>query len=93
MLLPAHNAHIVVQTGPTSVEVTYRDRRWIFPAEDCVILPVANTTAEELARYLAGQIRQRLIAETTFRPGRLRVEVEEAPGQSACYEEQDDSVR
>jgi 6-pyruvoyltetrahydropterin/6-carboxytetrahydropterin synthase len=49
-----------------------------------VLLPISNTTAELLAHYLAQQIREQL-KQQDFVPDWLRVEVEEAPGQTATY--------
>jgi 6-pyruvoyltetrahydropterin/6-carboxytetrahydropterin synthase len=53
MLLPDRHHSIAVETSPDGKEVTARfeDRRWVFPAEDCVILPLENTTAELIARW------------------------------------------
>src|SRR5215204_2965441 len=60
VLLPtAHPTIRVTETqGGASQEVvaTHVERRWIFPRQDCVLLPVANTTAELLARYIATQL-------------------------------------
>ncbi len=86
MLLATRNAHIAVEEGPRSVRVRYRDREWQFPRDDCVLLPVENTTAELLARYLAGRLLDGLGRRHGFVPRVLRVEVEETPGQSAFYE-------
>src|SRR6185295_16626743 len=56
MLLPTRNPLIrVAERGP-SVHVQYRDREWLFPREECVLLPIENTTAELLARYIAGRL-------------------------------------
>ena len=63
MILPRDHTEIKVHTGEKETTVTFRDRRWIFPNEDCVILPVVNTTAEELARVIA----ERVIAKTRDR--------------------------
>lgn len=86
VLLPEHNPVIQVTTEAEQVMATYRNRRWVFPREDCVLLPIANTTAEELARYLAAQLRTVLARQFHFTPDHLAVEVEEAPGQSALYQ-------
>ena len=40
----------------------YRDRRWSFPEDECVLLPIANTTAELLADYIAGRLRDAFAA-------------------------------
>ena len=42
------------------MEVTHGNRRWLFPREDCVLLPVANTTAELLAQYIADDLAEAL---------------------------------
>jgi len=86
MLLPTTNPLIRVEAGPAEVCVRYRDRQWLFPREDCVLLPIENTTAELLARYIAGRLLADLEAQHGYRPEVLRVEVEENVGQSATYE-------
>ena len=86
MMLATRNPHIAVEEGPQSVSVRYRDRHWLFPRGDCVLLPIENTTAELLARYIAGRLLDDLQRHHRFRPAVLRVEVEESPGQSAVCE-------
>lgn len=86
MLLPMDNPHIRVAREGASVNVTYRERDWRFPASDCVLLPIANTTAELLARYIGERLLQSLQSERGFRPELIRVEVEESFGQSATWE-------
>ena len=86
MMLATRNPHIYVEEGPRSVRVRYREREWLFPREDCVLLPIENTTAELLARYIAGRLVEELRRHHQFVPEVLRVEVEENIGQSATVE-------
>jgi len=86
MLLATRNALISVEEGPRSVRVRYRDREWLFPREDCVLLPIENTTAELLARYIGRRLLDDLQRQHQFVPVVLRVEVEENVGQSATFE-------
>jgi 6-pyruvoyltetrahydropterin/6-carboxytetrahydropterin synthase len=86
MMLATENRHISVEAGPKSVHVRYRDREWLFPREDCVLLPIENTTAELLARYIGQRLLADLRQHHGYRPAVLRVEVEENIGQSASYE-------
>jgi 6-pyruvoyltetrahydropterin/6-carboxytetrahydropterin synthase len=86
MMLPTRSRLIAVERHGKSIHVTYRDREWCFPADDCVLLPIENTTAELLARYIGERLRESLNRERGFVPEVLRVEVEEGPGQSATYE-------
>ena len=67
-------------------EVRYRDREWVFPRGDCVLLPIENTTAELLARYIGIRLLADLQTHYQYQPAVLRVEVEETVGQFATYE-------
>jgi 6-pyruvoyltetrahydropterin/6-carboxytetrahydropterin synthase len=86
MLLATRNPVIGVVETATRVNVNYRDREWVFPREDCVLLPIENTTAELIARYIAGRLLDSLRVQDGFAPDVLRIEVEENVGQSATYE-------
>jgi 6-pyruvoyltetrahydropterin/6-carboxytetrahydropterin synthase len=86
VLLPARSGQIHVAAGEKEVEVHFGDRRWIFPREECRLLPVASTTVELMANYLAEQLLQRLAEIGLPRPAWLRVELEESPGCSAACE-------
>ncbi len=86
VLLPTAHALIRVVATEREVEATFRDRRWVFPRTDCVLLPLANTTTELLAQYIARQLAESLRA----RPGRpiekLCVEVDDCFGHVAVCE-------
>lgn len=86
VLLPTEHPLIRVTAGETSVEAAFEDRRWVFPRGDCVLLPVANTTAELLARYLGQRLLQSLWDRAGYRPERLRIEVDECEGQIGVCE-------
>ncbi len=86
MLLATANPFIAVTASETSVRAVYGDREWVFPRGDCVLLPVENTTAELLAKYIAVRLLASFAAEGLVTPDVLRVEVEEGIGVSATYE-------
>jgi 6-pyruvoyltetrahydropterin/6-carboxytetrahydropterin synthase len=86
MMLPSKNQLIRVTETGQSFQVRYHDREWVFPRQDCVLLPIENTTVELLARYIARRVRESLRRQYRFEPRVLRVEVEENIGQSATYE-------
>jgi 6-pyruvoyltetrahydropterin/6-carboxytetrahydropterin synthase len=86
MLLATENPLIAVETTAERVRVRYRDREWVFPRGDCVLLPVENTTAELIARHIARRLLDDLKRQHGFVPEVLRLEVEENVGQSATYE-------
>jgi len=81
VLLPTEHAQIKVRVEGTEVEATFEDRRWVFPLDDCVLLPVANTTAELLAAYLGRELWTWLGQHSADRIHGLRVAVDENHGQ------------
>jgi 6-pyruvoyltetrahydropterin/6-carboxytetrahydropterin synthase len=93
MLLPTRSPLIHLNEEGPNVRVSYRDRYWSFPRDECAFVPIANTTAELLADYLAGRIREAMIARGWGLPRVLRVEVEESFGQSAEVEWRRDENR
>jgi triphosphoribosyl-dephospho-CoA synthase len=86
MLLPTRNQMISLHEDGANLRVTHGDRIWSFPRDECVLLPIANTTAELLADHIAGRLRQEMAARGFKVPRVLRVEVEESFGQSAEVE-------
>lgn len=91
MLLPTANRLLAVETatgplGGREVTVRFADRRWVFPAVECVLLPVANTTAEWIAGWIGGRLLDAFAARGTPLRGTLRVTVDECLGQSAVWE-------
>ncbi len=83
VLLPTEHDRIQVELHGEEVEVLFPGRRWVFPRSECVLLPVANTTVELLARHLARALVQRLSSPIGSDGLVVTVEVEESPGWSA----------
>jgi len=81
MLLPTRHRMIHVAAGDHEVEVTFEDRRWVFPADDCRLLPVENTTAELIARYLGQRLLERLTPAPLTAEHELTVAIDENNGQ------------
>lgn len=80
MLLPDRHPAIRLDVSEREVEARFGDRRWVFPKEECVLLPIAQTTAELLADWLAGQLLSLLDGAILTA---LTVRVEENFGQWA----------
>lgn len=82
MLLPTQNPAIALAERDDEIEARYEGRRYVFPRSDVVLLPIPNTTAEMLATYLLGRLKQELKQLGGSRLSALAVEVEESFGQS-----------
>jgi dihydroneopterin triphosphate aldolase (PTPS-III) / 6-pyruvoyltetrahydropterin synthase len=85
-ILPAASDCLHIAEVGQSIEATYEDgARFVFPRSDVVLLPIVHTSAEELARYLAGRVREELLAEGARPWAHLEVSVAETHGQSATF--------
>ena len=86
VLLPDRHPTIQVIQEPAEVKATFEKKRWVFPAEDCVVLPMANTTAERIAEWIGQQLIEELNPGDQEQLTQLRVGVEENFGQWAwCH--------
>lgn len=88
MLLPTKHEmiNVVTHEAANEVEVTFQKRRWVFPQEDCILLPIVNTTAEELAAWIGEELRPTIQKQSTTQLELLQMEVEENFGQWAICE-------
>ena len=86
-LLPTEHERIKVEVDGDEVIARFDDRRWVFPADNCKLLPISNTTAELIARYIA----QQLMAQDNPRLAGiewLTVAVDENEGQWGIFKTQ-----
>ena len=81
VILPSDHAEIKVSRDDRETTATFRERRWVFPNEDCVLLPVINTTAEEIARVIAERVILRTKETFGAALSTIEVAVDENSGQ------------
>jgi 6-pyruvoyltetrahydropterin/6-carboxytetrahydropterin synthase len=86
VLLPIKHPEIHLSQSGDEVIATFIDRRWVFPRSDCRLLPLANTTAELLARHIGQALIAALETRLGFIPTRLRIELDECDGQLGIWE-------
>ena len=86
MLLPTEHADIRVEADEREVEVKFEERRWVFPREDCILLPLVQTTTELLAKYIGGRLLDALEQRLGARPTQVRIGVDENFGQWGVWE-------
>lgn len=84
VLVPMRSDCLTVAHEGPSVVLTYEDgARFLFPASDCVLLPIVHASAEELAEYVLSRLRHGLDPHTLRGLTEIEVGVSEAPGQAA----------
>lgn len=82
-LLPSDSEDVLIELTDTSVEAVACGKRYVFPAEDVVILDLPNTTAEEMSKLMV----HKMINDVAF-PENVRsvsIGLDEERGQTAWY--------
>ena len=80
VLLPEKQSEMKFKKTDKSLEVTFRDRFYVFPAYEVVLLPVTNTSVENLSLLLAQDFFKEF---EKYGVKSVRVLVEETQGQGA----------
>jgi 6-pyruvoyltetrahydropterin/6-carboxytetrahydropterin synthase len=84
ILLPAKSPYLKIASEGGQVDVRFGKKRYGFPEEDTLTLPLVNITTEELSRYAC----ERLVQDMKALPHwtQVKVSVEETRGQSVSYQ-------
>jgi 6-pyruvoyltetrahydropterin/6-carboxytetrahydropterin synthase len=86
-LLQRRSTALLITEAETHWQITFGEHlRYIFPTRDVAVLPIDNSTAERLAEWFHAEIAAALREHGAQNIRHLRVEVEEAPGQTGWYE-------
>ncbi len=80
-LLQTQSRVLEFEERPDEYEVRFQSRRYVFPKSDVYPLPLDNSTAERLAEWFAGRLRDELLPHTPNLTS-ITVGIEEAPGQA-----------
>ncbi len=86
-LVPQDNPLLDIRPGDDGhTEVRFKDRRYLVPSDEIVVLPLNNISVENLASHLAARLWQALrerfgSAQVTT----VEVAVAETSGQEGCY--------
>jgi 6-pyruvoyltetrahydropterin/6-carboxytetrahydropterin synthase len=82
VLLPSQSQKISVLEEDESITVQVEGKKYVFPFEDCVILPIRSTTAELLASFIFNQL-------SFVEKYQITVCVSESSGSMGCYSSDD----
>jgi len=88
LILPADSDCLSINPAGDSVNVRFEQDEFQFPLSDVVLLPIVHSSAEELARYLVGQLREELATEGVQGITAVEVGVEESFGQAAYFRQE-----
>lgn len=88
VLIPSRSDCVHVQEDGGQFVVRYEQDEFRFPCADVLLVPIVHSSAEELARYLAGEIRNELASVGVAQLRIVQIGVEETPGQAAYFREE-----
>lgn len=60
VLIAENDKRISLNISESEVKIVFHDKRFIFPKENCVFLPLENTTVESLAAYFCDELASKL---------------------------------
>lgn len=85
VLIPKENNKIKFnKIGEMEVDFEINESRYVLPREDCVLLPIINTTCEELAMLFWNEIHDAMKLKE-FKLKSIEVFIEEKDGQGIRY--------
>ena len=87
-LLQRDSKVLKIDEGKSNWKIRFRERGWVFPKADVLPLPIDNTTAERLAEWFAGRLRDALAERGATNLTSLTVGIEEMPGQAGWWREE-----
>jgi 6-pyruvoyltetrahydropterin/6-carboxytetrahydropterin synthase len=84
-LIQMNSSAISVRKNVRAVEILYKKQKLLLPRSDVILLPIANTSTELLAEYIARQIKRKVRQNFTAKIRCIEVAVEEARGQRGIF--------
>ena len=85
-LLQLNSRHLLSEQRDGVWSIRFgENRRYEFPSSDVLGLPIDNTTAERLAEWIHGELISSLRRLRTANIQRLKVGIEEMPGQAGWF--------
>ena len=86
LLIPGRHPVLTAERAGASMEIRYRERRYVVPADEVLVLPIGNTSAENLACWFGAALRERMReAWPRLRVRAMSIGVEETPGQRGVW--------
>jgi 6-pyruvoyltetrahydropterin/6-carboxytetrahydropterin synthase len=86
VLLPGQHPVLRATRVGQHYDVRYLERHYLIPADEVIVLPIGNSSAENLAAWFGRTMRERMRQQwPALRVRELSVGVEETPGQRGIW--------
>ena len=86
-LIPGEHSELTCEAREEGLsEIVYRERRYLIPTEEIIVLPISNTSVENLASWVGRELLFRIGKEfPSVSISKLVVKVEETAGQWGVF--------
>ncbi|MFN0093275.1 MAG: 6-pyruvoyl trahydropterin synthase family protein [Dehalococcoidia bacterium] len=84
-LLQRQSTMLAIEEQAAHWSVAFGDKSYLFPKADVAVLPIPNTTAEQIAEWMGGFVIAELKRLGATNIVRVTIGVEEMPGQAGWY--------
>ena len=81
ILIPKNSKVVKFNKNSNIIEMTSLDKKYIFPSEDCILLPISSTSAENLANYILEKVLEKISLNKRIK--NIEIGVDEGFGQGA----------
>jgi 6-pyruvoyl-tetrahydropterin synthase len=81
VLIPKDSSDLKIIEDNNFVEVLTSNKRYVFPREDVIFLPILSTTTELLAKYIHDKLKE------IYKNKKITVRLKESETTTAVYEE------
>jgi 6-pyruvoyltetrahydropterin/6-carboxytetrahydropterin synthase len=81
LLIPEKSSVSKIKKHEKSIEILALNKRFLFPKEDCIFLPIKSTSAENLSKYILNEFLDRM--ELPKKVSHIEIGVDEGYGQGA----------
>jgi len=81
ILIPVKSGVISIEKENDSIKLNSLGKLYVFPMNDCVLLPISSTSAEKLAQYILETIVEKIPLSKQIES--IEVGVDEGFGQGA----------
>lgn len=86
LLIPGEHPVLTSEPKDEHYEIRYKERYYLVPREEVIILPISNSSAENLASWFGRTLRERIAKRwPDLAVKQLSVGVEETPGQRGVW--------
>lgn len=81
ILVPEKSKVIKIEKQNDSIKINSLEKQYVFPKNDCILLPIESTSAENLASYVLDEITKNISMPKTVKS--IEIGVDEGFGQGA----------